>query len=323
MVALIEPGADKGNLEGLGVEEVPGDVRDFAAVRKALEGCRTAFHVAAFYRFWARDKRQFYSVNVEGTRNVLVAARQAGTERIVYTSTVGTLSTSDHAGSSADETSFPDIAHLFGAYKRSKYVAEHEVLRAAAEGLPVSLVLPTFPLGPGDRGPTPTGKVVLDFLNGRLPGYVDTVLNVVHVDDVAAGHLLAMERGEIGRSYILGGENMEMRMLLEHLGSQTGLRVPALKVPRAVALSVAGLSEAVEGNLLRRHPAVPLEAARMSTTRMAFDDSRARAELGYISRPAADAIRDSVSWFRESGYVTRRSRHGRLGRRHQAVPAGS
>ena len=173
---------------------------------------------------------------------------------------------------SADERSFPDVRHLYGSYKRSKYVAEHEVLRAIAEGLDASLVLPTFPLGPGDRTPTPTGKLVLDFLNGRMPGYVDTVLNVAHVDDVAAGQLLALERGRSGRSYILGGENLTLQALLEDLARITGLPAPHIKVPRVVSLLAAGLSEAVEGRLLRRHPSVPLEAARMSTSQMSFDD---------------------------------------------------
>ena len=212
VVALVEPGADTTNLEGLDVKQVVGDLRSRDSVRNAVSGCRAVFHVAALYRFWARDPDAFYAINVEGTRNVLGAASEAGVERLVYTSTVGTLGLEQVSGSrSADERSFPDVRHLYGSYKRSKYVAEHEVLRAIAEGLPASLVLPTFPLGPGDRAPTPTGKLVLDFLNGRMPGYVDTVLNVAHVDDVAAGHVLALEQGRTGRSYILGGENLTLR----------------------------------------------------------------------------------------------------------------
>lgn len=307
VVALVEPGADAENLVGLPVKQVEGDLRTVAGVQKAMSGCRAVFHVAALYRFWARDPAAFYDINVGGTRNVLTAASEAGVEGMVYTSTVGTLGLEHVAGGvSADERCFPDVRHLYGSYKRSKYVAEHEVLRAAAEGFPASLVLPTFPLGPGDRAPTPTGKLVLDFLNGRMPGYVDTVLNVAHVDDVAAGQVLALEKGRIGRSYILGGENLTLQQLLADLAAITGLPVPRIRVPRALSLVVAGASEAIEGGLLRRHPSVPLEAARMSTSRMSFDISRARAELGYAPRPAREALTDSARWFAASGKVSDR-----------------
>jgi dihydroflavonol-4-reductase len=309
VVALVEPGADLRNLDGLDVERVIGDLREATSVREAMADCASVFHVAALYRFWARNPRDFYEINVGGTRNVLAAARDAGVDRIVYTSTVGTLGL-DRAqdGRAANELDYPDVGHLFGSYKRSKYVAEHEVLRAAAEGLPVSLVLPTFPLGPGDRTPTPTGRLVLDFLNGRVPGYVDTVLNVVHVDDVARGHVLARDRGATGRSYILGGENLSLKALLSDLATRTGLSQPSVRVPPAVSLAIAWLSDVIEGRLLRREPSVPLEAARMSTTRMAFDDGRARAELGYCSRPAGQAIEESARWFVENGYLNSRRR---------------
>jgi dihydroflavonol-4-reductase len=309
VVALVEPGADVRNLEDLEVKQVVGDLRDADAVRKAVSGCRAVFHVAALYRFWARDPSDFYSVNVEGTKNVLAAVADAEVERLVYTSTVGTLGLEQVSGThSADERAFPDIRHLYGSYKRSKYVAEHEVLRAAAEGLPVSLVLPTFPLGPGDRAPTPTGRLVLDYLNGRIPGYVDTVLNVAHVDDVAEGHVLALEKGRTGRSYILGGENLPLEKVLGELAVITGLPRARIKVPRSLSLAVAGISELVEGSILRRHPSIPLEAARMSTSTMAFDDSRARAELGYAPRPAVEALEASARWFVETGAVTARRR---------------
>lgn len=296
-------------LDDLGVEVVPGDLRDPYSVQRAMTGCSSVFHVAALYRFWARDRNAFYAVNVEGTRNVLQAARECGVERLVYTSTVGTLGLDGAcAEHPATEANYPQVGHLFGAYKRSKYVAEHEVLRAAAEGLPVTLVLPTFPLGPGDRTPTPSGRLVLDFLNGRMPGYVDTVLNVAHVDDVAYGHILAHDCGAPGRSYILGGENLTLHAVLAELAHLTGLPEPRLRVPRAVSLTAAWLSDTVEGRLLHRQPHVPLEAARMSTTLMAFDDARARTELGYRPRPASAAITDSVRWFLENGYVTNRRR---------------
>ena len=273
-----------------------------------MSGCRAVFHVAALYRFWARDPSAFYAINVEGTRNVLGATREAGVERLVYTSTVGTLGL-EHVtdgSTAADERSFPDVRHLYGSYKRSKYVAEHEVLRAIAEGLPASIILPTFPLGPGDRAPTPTGQLILDFLNGRIPGFVDTILNVAHVDDVAAGQLLALERGQIGRSYILGGENLPLQEILGELASLTGLPRAKIKVPRSVSLAVAGVSEFVEGRILRRHPSIPLEAARMSTSAMAFDDTRARTQLGYAPRPAVEALKASARWFVDIGAVTAR-----------------
>jgi dihydroflavonol-4-reductase len=304
VVALVEPGSDVRNLEGLDVEQIPLDVRDAGGVRAAVKDARFVFHLAAMYRFWSRRPKDFYDVNVGGALNVLDAARISGCERVIYTSTVGVLGLDGAAsGQPADETSYADVAHLFGLYKRTKYVAEHEVLRAAAQGLPVSLVLPTFPLGPGDTRPTPTGKVVLEFLCGRMPAFVDTTFNVVHVDDLAAGHLLALERGRVGRSYIIGGENLPMREFLALLAGCTGLPAPSRQVPKSVALSVGGLSQLVEGRLLRREPSVALEAARMSTTNMMFSVARARGELGYAPRPAVDAIADSARWFVENGYL--------------------
>ena len=307
VVALVEPAVDAANLQGLEVKQIVGDLRDPESVRKAMSGCRAVFHAAALYRFWAKDPSDFYAINVDGTKNVLGAAAEVGTEGFVYTSTVGTLGL-EHVSEtgSADERAHPDIRHLYGSYKRSKYVAEHEVLRAAAEGLPVSLVLPTVPLGPGDRGPTPTGKIVLDYLNGRMPGYVDTTLNVVHVDDVAEGHVLALHKGKVGRSYILGGENLSLQQVLEELAAVSGLPRARWKVPGPVALAVAGLSEVIEGRMLRRHPSIPLEAARMSASTMAFDDRRARDELGYSPRPAVEALEASARWFVESGAVSPR-----------------
>ena len=301
VVALVEPGVDRAALDGLDVDVVEGDLRDPVAVRRAMAGCRSVYHVAALYRFFSRDPAAFYEVNVGGSRSVMAAAGEAGVEKVVYTSTVGTLGL-DH-DRPATELDYPDITHLFGSYKRSKYVAEHEVLRAAAEGLPVSMILPTYPLGPGDRAPTPSGRLIIDFLNGRVPGYVDTVLNVVHVDDVAAAHLLARERGGQGRSYIAGGENYPLQRLLTELAELTGRTAPRIRVPKAVALATAWGSELVEGRLLRRTPHVPLEGARMSTTRMAFDDTRARTELGYAPRPAREAIAESAAWYLDNGYL--------------------
>jgi len=304
VVALVEPGGDRSNLEGLDVEVVEGDLRDASAVDAAVAGCALVFHVAALYRFWSPDPDAFYDINVTGTRHVLEAARAHGCERIVYTSTVGTLGL---RGASAtdpvDERSFAHVDHLFGLYKQSKYVAEHEVLRAAAEGAPVVLVQPTTPVGPRDLGPTPTGRTVLEFLNGRIPGYVDTTLNIVDVEDVAEGHVLAAERGGQGRSYILGGTNLELRDVLGTLAAVTGLPAPTRRFPSGLALAAGHVSGLIEGRLLHREPSVPLEGAKMSTTHMSFDDSRARAELGYTSRPAAEALERAARWFVASGAV--------------------
>ncbi len=301
--ALVEPTGSRTNLEGLDLEVHPVDIRDPDALGQGVEGARFVFHTAALFSFWARDPHAFYDVNVQGTRNVIAAAQGARCERIVYTSTVATVGL--HPGSSrpADETSHAHIEHLFGRYKRSKYVAEHEALRAAAEGAPITLVHPTFPLGPRDIRPTPTGKVLLDFLNGRMPGFVDTAMNVAHVEDLALGHLLVLERGRQGRSYIIGGENLKMRELLATAARCTGLPAPTRQWPSALGLGAGLVSDVIEGRILRRHPRVPLEAARMSREHMIFDDSRARDELGYRSRSAIRAIFDSSRWFVEHGYV--------------------
>jgi dihydroflavonol-4-reductase len=307
VVAVVEPGGDERNLDALAgarIERRAVDLRDPQATRDVCTDARFVFHLAAIYAFWAPDPQLFAAVNVGGTLNVLEAVTAAGCERMVYTSTVGVLGVDDRSGGRpSDETSYPDVAHLFGSYKRTKYVAEHEVLRAAAQGVPLSIVLPTFPLGSGDRRPTPTGKLILDFLNGKMPAFVDTAMNVVHVDDLALGHVAALERGTNGRSYILGGENRSMQSILQVLAECTGLTAPTRQVPKAVALAAGVASQLVEGRLLRREPNVSIEAARMSTTHMIFDDSRARSEIGYSSRPARDAIEDSARWFVDNGYV--------------------
>jgi ornithine--oxo-acid transaminase len=305
VVAMTEPGASDRNLAGLEVEQVTADVRDAAALRSVFAGARYVFHLAAIYRFWARDPRIFNDVNVGGTVNVIDAVRAAGCERMVYTSTVGVIGLDrTRHGVPADETSYADIKHMFGHYKQTKFAAEHEVLRAAAEGLDVSLALPTFPLGPGDAAPTPTGKLVMDFLNGRMPAFADTAMNVCHVDDLALGHIAALEHGRKGRSYILGGENMTMREILQALADCSGLPMPRFEIPHAVLVPAAMASGLIEGRLLKREPHVPLEGTRMSGTRMIFNDDRARAEIGHKSRPARLAIEDSARWFADNGFVT-------------------
>ncbi len=300
---LVRPGSPVGHLDRA-VTVVPGDVRDRAAVRRAVQGARMVFHLAALYRFWAPDPRVFTEINVTGTRHVIEEATTAGCERIVYTSTVGTLGLATAGPTSpVDERSVADVDHLFGPYKRSKYVAEHEALRAAAQGAPVVVVQPSMPVGPGDRKPTPTGRTVLDYLNGRIPAVVDTTLNIVDVDDVARGHVLAAERGRVGRSYILGGENLSFAEMLSELGAVTGLPAPTVRIPGLVARGAALVSDVVEGRLLGKEPSLPREAARMAATHMAFDDRRARDELGHTSRPAAEALERAARWFVERGDV--------------------
>jgi dihydroflavonol-4-reductase len=300
--ALVEPGRSDDNLSGLDVERLEGDVRDPDVVDAAVCGISTVFHLAAIYRFWAADPDLFYDVNVGGTMNVLRAAQQAGCGRVVYTSTVGTIGVA-HDGRLASERSIVHFEHLFGHYKRSKYLAEHEVLRAGASGLPVVLVHPTFPVGEGDSAPTPTGRTILEFLNGRIPAYVDTALNVAHVDDVGRGHVLAAERGAPGRSYILGGENMSLQQMLTTLGEISGLPAPRVRLTPGMVLPIVRTTEWFQGRLLRREPTLPSEPVRMATTRMEYDDSRAREELGYTSKPARDAMARAVRWYVDNGFV--------------------
>ncbi len=300
--ALVEPDRSDDNLAGLDVERVVGDVRDPGRVDKAVAGVGTVFHLAAMYRFWAADPQVFYDVNIGGTLNVIRAMQQAGCTRLVYTSTVATLGVAEH-GRPASERSLVHFEHLFGHYKRSKYLAEHEVLRAGATGLPVVLVHPTFPVGPGDSAPTPTGRTIVEFLNGRIPAYVDTSLNVAHVDDVARGHVLAARSGSPGRSYVLGGENMGLRDMLASLADICGLRAPRVRLTPRMVLPIVLGAEWFEGRLLRREPTLPSEPVRMATTRMEYDDTRARTELGYTSRPAREALEAAARWYVDQGFV--------------------
>jgi dihydroflavonol-4-reductase len=305
VVALLEPGAPTSNLDGLEVERRQVDITKRQHLDGVFEDARFCFHLAAKFGFWPRDPSVFYDVNVVGSRNVVGAAAAAGVERIAFTSTVATLGLwRTKSGTPSNEDDVADLAHLYGNYKRTKYVAEHEVLRLAAEGAPVVLVLPTMPHGPYDHRPTPSGKVVLDFLNGRMPGFVDTAMNVAHVDDLAEGHLLALEKGRQGRSYICGGDNVTMAELLDMLARVTGLPRAEWRFPSIFPMIAGRTSHFIEGTLLGREPRVPLEAAQMATTTMTFDDTRARDELGYLSRPAISALYGSARWFVAHGYVS-------------------
>ncbi len=304
VLALLEPGAPASNLDGLDVERRDVDVTIARHLDGVFDGARYCFHLAAKFGFWPKDSSSFYAINVNGSRNVVGAAAQAGVERVVYTSTVATLGLwRTKSGQPSNEDDVADLSHLYGNYKQTKYVAEHEVLRLAAQGAPVVLVLPTMPHGPYDHRPTPSGRVVLDYLNGQIPGFVDTAMNVAHVDDLAEGHLLALEKGAQGRSYICGGDNISMSQLLAVLSDVTGLAPAQRRFPSAFPMIAGRLSQFIEGDLLRRHPRVPLEAAQMATTTMTFDDTRARSELGYRSRPAALALYESARWFVDHGYV--------------------
>jgi dihydroflavonol-4-reductase len=300
--ALIEPGRDDTNLDGLPVERVEGDIRDAEVLDRAVAGVSTVFHLAAVYRFWAKDPALFYDVNIGGTQNVMRAMDQARCGRLVYTSTVGTIGVA-HDGYPASERTLVKFEHLFGHYKRSKYLAEHEVLRAGASGLPVVLVHPTFPVGEGDSAPTPTGRTIVEFLNGRIPAYVDTALNVVHVDDVARGHVLAAKSGRVGRSYILGGENMTLQQMLATLANVCGLTVPRVRLSAMAVLPIVRTAEWLQATMLRSEPVLPSEPVRMATTRMEYDDSRARSELGYTSIGAREALTRAARWYVEHGFV--------------------
>jgi dihydroflavonol-4-reductase len=304
VVALLEPGAPASNLDDLDVERREVDITKERQLDGVFDGARFCFHLAAKFGFWPKDSATFYDVNVNGSRNVVRAATTAGVERTVFTSTVATLGLWEtKSGRPSNEEDVADLSHLYGNYKQTKYVAEHEVLRLAAQGAPLVLVLPTMPHGPFDHRPTPSGKVVLDYLNGRMPGYVDTAMNVAHVDDLANGHLLALENGRQGQSYICGGENITMAQLLVMLSRVTGLPGSERRFPSVFPLIAGHLSSFIEGDLLGREPRVPREAAQMASTTMTFDDAKARREIGYTSRPAAEALHESARWFVEHDYV--------------------
>jgi len=298
---LVRPCADRRNLQGLEVETCAGDLRDPDSLRTAVRGCRHLFHVAADYRLWTADPQDLYRSNVQGTRDLLRLAAEAGVERIVYTSSVATLGRRAD-GLPADEATPSRLADMVGHYKRSKYLAEEEVRQLAREeGVPVVIVNPSAPVGPRDVKPTPTGKVILDAMHGRIPMVVDTGLNVVHVDDVAAGHLGALEHGKVGERYVLGGENMTLQALLAEVCRLCERRAPTLCVPHHLVLPAAWACEAW-ARLTHGEPRISVDAVRMSRHKMYFSSDKARHALGYRARPATTGITDAVTWFREAGY---------------------
>lgn len=299
---LVRRGSNRRNLRGFAdAELIEGDLQDAGSLGRAVAGCRQIFHVAADYRLWVPDPVRMLATNVEGTRAIMQAARAAGVERIVYTSSVAALGLAAD-GRPADETTPLDPATLIGPYKRSKYLAEQVVREAAATGLPVVIVNPSSPVGPGDIKPTPTGRIVLDAASGRIPAYVDTGLNIVHVEDVAAGHLAAAECGRIGERYILGGENLSLGRLLAMIAEVAGRRPPRLKLPIAPLFPLALCAEAF-ARLSGRTPAMTRDTLVMARKKMFFSSAKAQAEFGYRARPAREAIVDALAWFRSEGML--------------------
>lgn len=299
--ALARPSSDTRALEGLPVAIVRGDLRDPASLRDACHGVQRVFHVAADYRLWAPDPQVIYDSNVAGTENLLRAAAAARVERVVYTSTVATIAV-DRPGGLATEATEATLDEMVGHYKRSKLLAEQAVRRAATEGLPVVIVNPTTPVGPGDWKPTPTGQIIVDALRGRMPAYIDTGLNVVDVDDVAAGHVLAAERGRVGERYLLGGRNMTLKEILDAIARITGRAAPRVRLPYSVALVAGHVSEAV-ARLTGNRPAVPLDGVRMARHRMFVDASKATRELGFAPGSVEAALARAVEWYRSHGYA--------------------
>ncbi len=301
--ALVRPQSDRRNLAGLAVELVTGDLRKPASLDRAVEGCKVLFHVAADYRLWVPEPVEMYKTNVEGTRNLLLAAARAGVERIVYTSSVATMGhLSD--GNPADEKTPVTLADMIGHYKRSKFLAEAEVCRLVREsGLPIVTVNPSTPVGPRDIKPTPTGRMILQAAAGRMPAYVDTGLNLVHVDDVARGHLLALEHGRTGERYILGGRNMSLKEILHELADLTGRPAPRIRLPHNLILPVAYVVEVFARVSGGDEPFITVNGVRLAKKRMFFSDEKARKELGYDPGPVNRALKDAVNWFRENGYL--------------------
>lgn len=290
------------NLRDLPVTLVTGDLRDPRSLAEAAAGCRQAYHVAADYRLWAPDPQDLYRSNVEGTRALLQACADAGVERVVYTSSVGTLGCPGDGTPGTEETPVT-LAEMVGHYKRSKFLAEQEALEYAERGLPVVVVNPSTPVGPRDIKPTPTGEIILRFLRRQMPAYVETGLNLVDVEDVAEGHLLAAARGRVGQKYILGNRDMTLKEILEILAGITGMPAPRVRIPYSVALAAAYGDRLVNEWILRRAPGIPLEGVRMSHKKMFFDASKAVRELGLPQSPVEDALRRAVEWFRENGYA--------------------
>jgi len=305
--ALVRSGSQRSHLDGLDLEFIEGDMRDARAVRTAMAGVKHVFHVAADYRLWARDPNEIYDANVEGTRTIMREAKHAGVERIVYTSSVATIALRDD-GAPADESVGLSVADGIGAYKRSKIAAERLVEAMVADDrLPAVIVNPSTPIGPRDVKPTPTGRIIVEAARGRMPGFLDTGLNLVHVDDVAEGHIAALRRGRIGERYILGGENVLLADMLADIADLTGRRPPRWRIPRAVVIPVAYAAETA-ARFTGRHPFTTRDGVRMAEHHMYFTAAKAEQELGFKARPYRAALEDAIRWFQAAGYLDKKKR---------------
>jgi dihydroflavonol-4-reductase len=297
---LMRPSSSNRAISDLSLEYVTGDLRDAASLERAMNGVQRVFHVAADYRLWAKNPQDIYDSNVGGTKNLLAEAKTAGVEQLIYTSTVATIAVD--RPELPNESTDSKLEEMVGHYKRSKWMAEQEVLHAARAGFPAIVAMPTTPVGPWDWKPTPTGKIVLDFLNGKMPGYVETGLNFVGVEECAAGHLLVAERGKIGERYLLGGENLTLKQMLDTLAKITGLAAPTMKIPHGVALGVAYVESAFS-RMVGKEPQIPVEGVRIAQHVMFVDASRAVRELGFEQGSVPAALERAVRWYQANGYV--------------------
>ena len=299
---LIRAGSDLRNIQELPAERVVGDLRDPASLKNAMAGCEVVFHVAADYRLWVRDPEQMYRSNVEGTRAMLEAARENKVRRVIYTSSVATVGFNSN-GRLANEDSPVSLADMIGPYKRSKFMAEEIAIAAGRSGMDVVVVNPTTPVGERDIKPTPTGRIVVDFLKKKFPAYVDTGLNLVDVAECARGHVAALEKGRSGERYILGGENLTLKQILDKLAVITGLPSPKIRVPYVLALATGVVDQVVTGHIRNREPRATIDAVRMGRKKMFVSSNKAERDLGWKTVPVDLALRRAVEWFRANGYA--------------------
>jgi dihydroflavonol-4-reductase len=303
---LVRKSSNLSNLAGMqapaSMTTITGDLLDPESLRSGIRGCDFVFHVAADYRLWVRDPKQMYAVNVDGTRELLRIAREEGVRRVIYTSSVATMGFKTD-GTIVDENTPVSLADMIGHYKRSKFLAEQEALKAAYDGQEVMVLNPTTPIGPGDIKPTPTGRIVVDFLNKKFPAYVDTGLNLVDVEEVAQTHVAAIEKGTPGERYILGGENLTLKQILDKMSAITGLPSPTMKVPHAVAMIFAFFDETITGRILGKEPRATVEAVRMGRKKMFASPAKAVRDLGFRQIPVYPALRAAIDWFRANGYA--------------------
>jgi dihydroflavonol-4-reductase len=300
---LVRASSSNRAISDLSLEYITGDLRDQSSLARAMNGVQRVFHVAADYRLWSKNPQDIYDSNVGGTKNLLAAVRQANIEKLIYTSTVATIAVDRPA--LPNEFTDSKLDEMVGHYKRSKWMAEQEVLQAAKDGLPVVVAMPTTPVGPWDWKPTPTGKIIVDFLNGKMPGYVETGLNFVGVEECAAGHLLVADKGQVGERYLLGGENLTLKQMLDTLAKITGLPAPSLKIPHGVALGVA-YADTVFSRLIGRAPGITIEGVKIAQHMMFVDCTRAQRELGFKAGPVSAALERAVRWYEANDYVTAR-----------------